>query len=45
MPLIELSQAAVHDEQVREGMGNCTIHGHTQDILNPFIKETVERYL
>ena len=26
-------------------MGHCSIYGHTQDILNPFIKEIVERYL
>jgi hypothetical protein len=45
MPLIELSQAAVHDEQVRRGMGHCTIHGHTQHILNPLINETIEGHL
>jgi pimeloyl-ACP methyl ester carboxylesterase len=28
-----------------EGMGHCSIYGHTQDILNPFLKELVERYL
>ena len=28
-----------------EGMGHCSIYGHTQDILNPFIKELVERHL
>jgi pimeloyl-ACP methyl ester carboxylesterase len=28
-----------------EGMGHCSIYGHTQDILNPFIKGLVERYL
>jgi pimeloyl-ACP methyl ester carboxylesterase len=27
------------------GMGHCSIYGHTHDILNPFIKELVERYL
>ena len=28
-----------------EGMGHCSIYGHTQDILNPFLKGLVERYL
>ena len=28
-----------------EGMGHCSIYGHTYDVLNPFIKEIVERYL
>lgn len=28
-----------------EGMGHCSIYGHTHDILNPFIKELVERHL
>ena len=28
-----------------EGMGHCSIYGHTHDILNPFIKGIVERYL
>ena len=28
-----------------EGMGHCSIYGHTHDVLNPFIKEIVERYL
>ena len=27
------------------GMGHCSIYGHTQDILNPFIKGLIERYL
>lgn len=27
------------------GMGHCSIYGHTQDILNPFIKELIQRYL
>jgi hypothetical protein len=26
-------------------MGHCSIYGHTHDVLNPFIKELVERYL
>ena len=28
-----------------DGMGHCSIYGHTQDILNPYIKELIERYL
>ncbi|MEI6725137.1 MAG: alpha/beta hydrolase [Actinomycetes bacterium] len=28
-----------------KGMGHCSIYGHTHDILNPFIKGLVERYL
>ncbi|HEY5167776.1 MAG TPA: alpha/beta hydrolase [Thermoleophilia bacterium] len=28
-----------------EGMGHCSIYGHTHDVLNPFIKGLVERYL
>jgi pimeloyl-ACP methyl ester carboxylesterase len=28
-----------------EGMGHCSIYGHTQDILNPFIKDLIQRYL
>lgn len=28
-----------------EGMGHCSIYGHTHDILNPFIKDIVQRYL
>ena len=27
------------------GMGHCSIYGHTQDILNPFIKGLIQRYL
>jgi pimeloyl-ACP methyl ester carboxylesterase len=27
------------------GMGHCSIYGHTQDILNPFIEGLIERYL
>jgi len=27
------------------GMGHCSIYGHTQDILNPFIEELIRRYL
>ncbi len=28
-----------------EGMGHCSIYGHTQDILNPFIADLVRRYV
>ena len=28
-----------------EGMGHCSIYGHTHDILNPFIREIIERYV
>jgi len=28
-----------------KGMGHCSIYGHTHDILNPYIRELVERYL
>ena len=28
-----------------EGMGHCSIYGHTQDVLNPFIEGIVRRYL
>jgi pimeloyl-ACP methyl ester carboxylesterase len=28
-----------------EGMGHCSLFGHTQDVLNPFIRGIVERYL
>jgi len=28
-----------------EGMGHCSIYGHTHDVLNPFIRGIVERYL
>jgi hypothetical protein len=27
------------------GMGHCSIYGHAHDVLNPFIRELVERYL
>jgi len=26
-------------------MGHCSIYGHTHDILNPFIRGLVERYV
>jgi pimeloyl-ACP methyl ester carboxylesterase len=28
-----------------EGMGHCSIYGHTHDVLNPFIRDLVLRYL
>ena len=28
-----------------EGMGHCSIYGHTHDILNPFIRGLIERYV
>jgi pimeloyl-ACP methyl ester carboxylesterase len=28
-----------------EGMGHGSIYGHAHDVLNPFIRETIERYL
>lgn len=28
-----------------EGMGHCSIYGHTHELLNPFIEEIVRRYL
>ena len=28
-----------------EGMGHCSIFGHTQDVLNPFIEQLVKRYM
>jgi pimeloyl-ACP methyl ester carboxylesterase len=28
-----------------EGMGHCSIYGHTQDILNPFIADLVRLYI
>lgn len=28
-----------------EGMGHCSIYGHTQDILNPFLKGLIDKYV
>ena len=28
-----------------EGMGHCSIYGHTHDVLNPFIRDLIERYV
>lgn len=41
--LAELAGNATYHEF--EGMGHGSIYGHTHDVLNPFIKETIERYL
>ena len=27
-----------------EGMGHCSIYGHTHDVLNPFIRDLIERH-
>ena len=43
---LEVAQLAANGEYHEfEGMGHCSIYGHTQDVLNPFIRELVERYL
>jgi pimeloyl-ACP methyl ester carboxylesterase len=41
--LVELTPTA--ELHPFEGMGHCSIYGHTHDVLNPFIRELVERYL
>jgi len=41
--LVELTPTA--ELHLFEGMGHCSIYGHTQDVLNPFIRELIERYL
>ena len=28
-----------------EGMGHCSIYGHAHDVLNPFLREILERYV
>ena len=28
-----------------EGMGHCSIYGHTHDVLNPFIEGLIRRYV
>jgi pimeloyl-ACP methyl ester carboxylesterase len=38
----ELAGAAEFHEF--EGMGHCSIYGHAQDVLNPFIRDLVLRY-
>jgi pimeloyl-ACP methyl ester carboxylesterase len=39
----DLAPAAEYHEF--EGMGHCSIYGHTHDVLNPFIRELVRRHL
>ena len=42
----ELAEVAGNAEYTEfAGMGHGSIYGHTHDILNPFIKATIERYL
>jgi pimeloyl-ACP methyl ester carboxylesterase len=41
--LVELTPTA--ELHLFEGMGHCSIYGHTHDVLNPFIRELVQRYL
>jgi len=40
--LVELTPTA--ELHVIDGMGHCSIYGHMQDELNPFIRDLVERY-
>jgi pimeloyl-ACP methyl ester carboxylesterase len=39
----ELAPAAEYHEF--EGMGHCSIYGHAHDVLKPFIRDVVRRYL
>jgi thioesterase CepJ len=39
----EIAPAAEYHEF--EGMGHCSIYGHTHDVLNPFIRDIVRRHL
>jgi pimeloyl-ACP methyl ester carboxylesterase len=39
----ELAAAGSYHEF--EGMGHCSIYGHAQDVLNPFIRDLVLRYV
>ena len=39
----DLAPAAEYHEF--EGMGHCSIYGHAQDVLNPFIRDIVRRHL
>ena len=41
--LVELTPTA--ELHLFEGMGHCSIYGHTHDVLNPFIGALIERYL
>jgi pimeloyl-ACP methyl ester carboxylesterase len=40
--LVELTPTA--ELHLFEGMGHCSIYGHTHDVLNPFIRDLIERY-
>lgn len=41
----EVAELAANGElHLFEGMGHCSIYGHTHELLNPFIKELIERY-
>ncbi len=41
--LVQLTPTA--ELHLFEGMGHCSIYGHTHDVLNPFIRDLVERHL
>lgn len=42
----EVARLAPNAEfHVFEGMGHCSIYGHTHDILNPFIKRLIDKYI
>ena len=43
LEVAELAPAAEYHEF--EGMGHCSIYGHTHGVLNPFIRDIVRRYL
>jgi len=40
--LVDLTPTA--ELHVFEGMGHCSIYGHAQDVLNPYIRDLVERH-
>ena len=40
--LVELTPTA--ELHTFEGMGHCSIYGHTQDVLNPYIRDLIERH-
>jgi pimeloyl-ACP methyl ester carboxylesterase len=41
--LVEITPTA--ELHLFEGMGHGSIYGHTHDVLNPFIRELIDRYL
>jgi pimeloyl-ACP methyl ester carboxylesterase len=43
LEVAEIAGAAEYHEF--EGMGHCSIYGHAHDVLNPFIRDLVRRYL